>query len=564
MNFNPSAHIRRGLLMAGLMTSSHLAADPQTGFAECVVENSGDRPVLVCGDERIDIRSQFDRSLDRINEREIQAIAHSGIFADYYRLLDPDDQLLVTNLAELGNMLGSRYPEWYGAFILDVTAAMATLRERSATQIEKLVAAYRRFDPGAGEPFIGPEPPKTLEDSIRDLAGDLFIGSGEPAEIMALDAPPNPIGVQPLRFSSAHGFYFFADTVDIDETSNFVLLAATFCIQSSETCVWPSGWDFLPPEFSVVWESSTLTQQEIADIVQQNGYEMTLEVNGIPLEIGPPTGGSGPGQTQGYYAVAMPPTPASDYDGPGCAADRQCLATGIFARDRLREMPLPWRVTLTLYRLNELDPPIIIIDPDSGSVQGYALERELIGSASRTIVANPTNGQSFFVEAISNTFKSARCMDCHGFGTADALAEHHDFYGGLTTEQFVLDTDLHLVESAYVPGAHVIACNSCHYVPTTDNNGHFFEETEWKAPYVDLQVDWRSMTRSAICRRVRQNLPNHSIRMQHFTEDARLFWAIEAPYVLGEKLEPPAYPGDFENFLNRIFWWSLYVNRCPE
>jgi len=77
-------------------------------------------------------------------------------------------------------------------------------------------------------------------------------------------------------------------------------------------------------------------------------------------------------------------------------------------------------------------------------------------------------------------------------------------------------------------------------------------------------VDWRAMTRSAICRRVRQNLPNHSIRMQHFTEDARLYWAIEAPFVLGEKLEPTAYPGDFENFLNRIFWWSLYVDRCPE
>jgi hypothetical protein len=302
----------------------------------------------------------------------------------------------------------------------------------------------------------------------------------------------------------------------------------------------------------MVWESSTLTQQEIADIVQQNGYQMTLEVNGAPLAIGPPQSADPP-PMQGYYAVAMGPTPAIDYDGPVCPTGTQCIATSIFARARLRDTPFPWQFTLKLYRLNPIDPPIIIIDPDSGSSQSYALEREPIGTASRTIVANPTYGQSFFVEAISETFKSDRCMDCHGLNTPALLAAHHS--PGSTTQQFVSGTELKLEESAYVPGAHVMTCVNCHQVPSTDGNGHAFEETEWKAPYSDLQVNWRDMSRAAICRRVLENLPSHDLRMQHFSEDGRLFWAIEKPFVMGQELEPHAYPERFYRFLSRIYWW---------
>lgn len=150
-------------------------------------------------------------------------------------------------------------------------------------------------------------------------------------------------------------------------------------------------------------------------------------------------------------------------------------------------------------------------------------------------------------------------MDCHGLSTADALAAHHNYL----TQDFIEATALELEPSAYVAGAHVITCYSCHHVPTTDLNGHEFTETEWKAPYVDLDVDWRSKTRVQICRRVLQNLPTHELRHQHFTEDARLFWAIQSPIVLGQWLDPKAYPGNFNTFLWRTFIWSFYIARCP-
>src|SRR4029434_8700993 len=70
--------------------------------------------------------------------------------------------------------------------------------------------------------------------------------------------------------------------------------------------------------------------------------------------------------------------------------------------------------------------------------------------------------------------------------------------------------------------------------------GGAFTETKWKAPYVDLDLDWRNKTAPEICARVKENLPTHELRHKHFHEDARLSWAIQEPKIFGEYLEPRA------------------------
>jgi len=540
----------------------HIAsADPVAGsFADCIVVNAGDRPYLQCGDEAIDIRNNFDAALARIKEREADAITTSGIYERYLRMLDQTDQVRVENLAELASLLALSYTALYNAFVDDVSATLSRLRNQVSTQSEALVSAYRRFDPAIGITTDAPQYTDPFDEYLRDHLAEIVVSS-DPPEITALDVDPPPISSIPFVYGSIRADGLTGDTGDIvTADTRFTIGASNYCIDA-DYCPNPSGWDYVPYQLTVVWKSLTLSQQEVEDIVSGNGFEINLSVNGARLNLGPPDTSGSPGKD--WFAVAMQPTSQTGlYDAPYCPNGYRCIATTIYARKAIADKSLPWRIGFEINKLVEMDPPIVIIDPNSGESVGYATGREPYSDVNYTISANSTNGLSFFVEAISPTFKSDRCMDCHGLNTVELLAEHHDLYYN-NADDFIKYLDVQLEPSAYVAGAHVITCTNCHYLTVTDNNGHEFEETVWKAPYVDLNIDWRLKTPSQICQRVLQNLPTHELRHTHFAEDARLYWAIEEPYVGGTLLQPKAYPFDHDEFLFRTFLWSYYIASCP-
>ena len=540
--FNPGVHRRLTVLLRlaatacfGL-TPTLIAAAPLEGtYPDCVVENSGDKPLLNCGDEIIDIRRDFDDALLKIRQRQSDAVNNTGILERYQNKLREPDRDRADTLSDMSELLAIAYPELYEGFVTDIAAIVDRAALKAQSQTEALVKAYSQFDPAAGLPTPVPVPEgNSFSEIIQQVGIENFIVSSEPEEITALEVDPPPIGIMPLVYSSIFTAGFFSldasgQPVDyVDADTRFFLTQSTYCGDGAPFCIWPSGWDYIPYETAIVWRSLTLSPAEIQAIVEEDGYVINLVVNGTRFALGGP---DAEGPARDYYAAALDPATAHP-KGPVCTPGYQCIVTTI-RRERLKPIPQPWRIQFEVERLYELDPPVIEFDPDSGESRSWVQARERFSSDTVTISPNETYGQSFFVEAISPSFKSDRCMDCHGFGTAEALALHHGWAGTGQVENFIADTDLRLEPSAYVDGAHVITCNNCHNVPETDDNGHQFEETEWKAPYWDLDVDWRVKSRAAICRRVLENLPTHEIRHQHFVEDARLYWAIEEPRVLG-------------------------------
>jgi hypothetical protein len=225
----------------------------------------------------------------------------------------------------------------------------------------------------------------------------------------------------------------------------------------------------------------------------------------------------------------------------------------------MQGLPFPWNFNLVVERIVDLEIPEIVFDEFGNPVVVDQGAEPYVDTSVR-IHPNPIGERSWFELALVPTFKSDRCVDCHSFGTPLELGTHHGTPDG---ELWAYYTSLELEPSAYVEGAHVMTCTNCHNVPTTDSSGNPFNETEWKTPYFDLDVDWSAKTPSQICNRVVENLPNREIRHEHFHEDGRLFWAIESPWVNGKLLTPSAPPHSWTEFLRRIDTWNEMGVPCP-
>jgi hypothetical protein len=215
---------------------------------------------------------------------------------------------------------------------------------------------------------------------------------------------------------------------------------------------------------------------------------------------------------------------------------------------------MPWTFELRIERLDDLHVPVIGGIDEFGNPILITQQAVVINRSFKTFNPNATNDQSWFVEAMEPTFRSDRCVQCHRFGTIEAVEAHHAVIGG--TFQ-----DAVLLPSLFVPGAHVISCTNCHHVPLTDDHGTPFHETEWRVPHVDLDVDWSTKTAQQICGRVKANLPTKTLRHRHFHGDARLFWAVE--YFNGIDPLPKAAPMDYDEFLRRFDLWNLGGAPCP-
>lgn len=499
------------------------------------------------------ITAEYERRLADIAARNRDSLESSGLFEKYVELLSERDQRVQpADLTELVAAL-SREPDLYGAFTGEAAAVLADANAVAAAEIDRAGRGFRQSVASLGRDS---EP---VPQDIGDLIGELLATrspedwtvSGEPSTIIAVEGVPGPITVDPLRWHSlqTYGPQNFNSTISSSVTP------LRFCIGEITTCHWPIAYDFLPVSVELLWESATFSAQELSDIVTENGYTLELFVNGIKLLKGPPFNSGDPliPASKGYWAATWTAEP--------CPENNNCLVTAVAAREKLANVPQPWTFMIRVRKVTELDTPQVIGVDDFGNPILATHSYETLDVTSRTIEPNlVSSGQHWFTEALVNTFYHPRCSDCHGFGTFENLAIHHNLGGD--TDDFIAQTSAHLEPSAYVPGAHVIACYNCHTVPLKDDHGHPFHETDWIAPYQDLDVNWSQKTPSQICARVISNLPTYALRRQHFHGDGRLFWAIEKPFILSQSLDP-APPDDFDEFLRRVDLWNAFGARCP-
>lgn len=358
-------------------------------------------------------------ALLRIKEREADAIYTSGIFERYLHQLSDADQSQVENISELSNMLALAYPELYGSFVVDIGSALARLKSQVSAQSSALVKAYQRFAPSVGG-TLNPLPvTDAFQDLLRDAVAD-FVVSNEPPEITALETDPPPISSIPFIYGSIRTGSLIGDTGNIiDDSTDFDITVSNHCIDAN-SCVHPSSWDFRS-DMSLVWKSFTLSQQEVEDIVQQNGYKMTMRLNGRRINIGPPPGS---GATQDWYAVAMQPTTDTGlFDAPYCPFSRQCIATTVSATQVLKEEPLPWRFQFIIEKVVPLDPPRVIVDTQSGETTTYYLGLEPYSDLNYSVSTNPTSDQSFFYRC---HFKHLQERSMHGL----PWSQHRGCAGG--------------------------------------------------------------------------------------------------------------------------------------
>jgi hypothetical protein len=481
-----------------------------------------------------------------------RALEHAGLYEKYAALVARDPTgAPPADLAELVLVLPG-HPELYAAFTQDAAAALAQERAEAAAYLALLGRVFRQALPSFGRDAL--EPPEDRRDLQSELLAtfdpDDYVVSTAPKQLVAVENEPGII-VNPLVW---HSLQTYGPASASSSLSN--LLNVRTCEGTSAPCFWPTAYDLLPFSTQLLWQSAVLTQQEMEDIVQEDGYQLFLRVNGHLLYGGPPSGTQGVDplvlQLQGYAAATVP--------GEPCPPGHVCLSTNVLARKVLANIPQPWTFELKVMKLTELQFPIVVGIDEFGNPILATHQSELYAQAARTVQPNPqTGGQHWFSETLLDTFHHPRCADCHGFGNFDAIAAHH---GYSNTQSFVNGTDLHLEPSAYVPGGHVMACVSCHIVPSVDNHGNPFHELEWIAPYFDLDIDWSQKNAAQICARVKQNLPTKELRHEHFHGDGRLFWAIENPITPAGTL-PAAPPQDFDDFLRRVDMWNQFGAPCP-
>lgn len=493
----------------------------------------------------VQIRRVIRRRLATIIEENASALEESGLYEVYVRLLGEDPAgRTPADLAELIAALVLQ-PELYAAFTADASAVVSDARAVTAAATVDLYLSFKDAIPAFGRDArkLPEDQRDLLSEDLAACSPDACVTSAGPSDLVAVETDPD-IGLSPLRW---HSLTTYGPTSFNAELGNLPII--TTCQGIATPCFWPIAYDLLPFSATLKWETD-FTQQELEDIVGEDGYFLRLKVNGQLLVSGPKFGVD---PAQGYYAATYP-------DDPGCPAGKRCLSTSVRVRSILWNVPKPWVFELEVLKLSPLPTPIIIGIDEFGNPVFATHESKRFVYATRTIQSNQATGnQKWFTAALFPTFQHDRCTHCHSLDDAFALATHHGF---TSTAAFVSTTNLHLEPSAFVPGAHVNACTNCHALSLTDGNGHPFHEVEWLTPYTDLQVNWSQMNATQICARVKVNLPTDQLRHEHFHGDARLFWAIEDPFVPVTTL-PGAPPQDFGEFLRRVDLWNYFGAPCP-
>jgi CSLREA domain-containing protein len=533
--------------------------------------------------------------LTQAAERRIAAIMreHStpledaGLFRKYLRLSAPGRGTATPPPANLSELVGalSQQPALYAAFTAEAGAILAGERSEIAAELELLRRVARVALPAFGS--TRPHPTQgqfdVLNHALSVYAPGDYVTSGPPSEIVAVDTSVDQPTATPLSWHSllTYGPTQFDDSDYFSWATNpYPDSSAPFpgssflrhvCVNAANlptlpACPWPLMYDLLPFSIQLVWQSTIWSQPEIEDVVQGNDYLVELRVNGQLLQVGPapqltPSGALNVHAVpagQGFYMASMPGGPSPKI----CPPTRNCLATNVLAQNVLANIPQPWTFELKVKERDALAVPILVGVDELGNPIVATHGLDLIAQASRTVLPNPgTGGQAWFTAALLETFKHPRCTDCHGFGTFDNIAAHHGFSN---VDAFVNATGLHLEPSLYVPGKHVMDCQNCHEpIASSDDSGNHFVENEWRAPSHDLDVNWALKNAAQICSRVKTNLPTWGLRLQHFSGDARLFWAITDAQVMSTFLEKAPPVNDWDEFQRRVNLWNNFGAPCP-
>lgn len=496
-------------------------------------------------DRRDEAQARFRERVELADQRELDALGSAAVFRRFRPIVEaldlPADKQ-PTNLFDLSNALGDR-PDLMAEFLRLLESPLARSAGRRDTSIDRysrqLQRRLERIDAVVG-PMPPPEPAiSRLDKTLSDLDPSSYEVSAH-YEIQ----PPAVIEAASLELDPTE-----FESMDAQDLTTLSAEFHGYCAGAT-SCVWPLQYDLLPRQVFLYWRS-TLPMKQLKQIVEQDGYVMDLTLNGKTLDLGPQVpyfkDPAQPGQ--GYWAVAFTDNQGANY-----------IVTMLLARDVLRFDQMPWKFQLNIYSREPLAVPQLIGIDQYGNPTFANDKLVPVSYPAVTFTANPTSSQSYFEAMLYATFQSDRCTDCHGFGTIAKLGEHHGYNH---EADFIAATGAKLEPSAYQPSAHVITCTSCHTLAKVDKHGNPFAEKVWKAPYEDLDVNWKLKSASETCGRVVSNLPTTQLRHDHFHKDARLFWAIEKPQILSKILNPPAAPGDFDEFLHRVDIWNGADAPCP-
>lgn len=484
------------------------------------------------------LAARIEKKLERLERRWDKAVARSGILGRYAALLGPNLPVQPTSLLELSRLLAPR-PDLYGPFTAEIAALNERERERAALQLARARNGFRRSPSFLREvrAYGAPDP---LADQISGADPNDIALSGPPTAQLALQTDPPILPLSPFLFSHL-------GTYGPTSFSSDVLNQVDLACPGPGPCDWPIVYDLLPRTIDLLWETDDFTAQEVTDMVEEDDHFFAVYLNGNLLLKGPPFGSPGDTGAHHYWAARLP--------SADCPNANRCVAVQVRVRDKLHGVALPWTFELRISRLDDLEVPVIGGIDEFGNPILLTKEAVVINRSFKTFEPNPTNDESWFVAAMEETFRSDRCVQCHGLDTIEELAAQHAAVG--------LPSDVALAPSLFVPGGHVITCSNCHSMPLTDDLGTPFHEIEWRTPYFDLDTDWSTKTAAQICATVKSHLPTNSLRHLHFHGDARLFWAIEDTFRQGITLLPKAEPKNYQEFLRRFDLWNLGGAPCP-
>jgi len=324
---------------------------------------------------------------------------------------------------------------------------------------------------------------------------------------------------------------------------------ALYVITSGGKHYWPARYDLTPASgVRTQWEPmGDFSSADVAKLVASDCYRATVELNGVPI---------------GTFDQAGSPKKFflgdSVYMSP-CPQAKRCVYLTI-TQAAWASAKAPWILEIRVTRMNKTqasatNPPSIDENGDVIPTSPNTYTR--LPSSRATILPNPQSHGSYFVEKIWATFEHARCQNCHSLGSVAALVGRHSNIFRFT-ENYAPS-----VTKQSTPTGAVITCQGgCHYVGDVVN-GEVFDETEWKAPAFERNINWSQMNAAVACGRVTTNLPTQAKARHHFYEDARIAWAVNSAITPAQTSLGRAPPGSFEKFREMLEPWLLGAMPCP-
>lgn len=298
-----------------------------------------------------------------------------------------------------------------------------------------------------------------------------------------------------------------------------------------------------PRIIHVAWLPVGLSDSEVAGLLGNGAWKLSVTLNGQPLQRGPD------GTTGDYWATELS-------TGGGCPSGRTCLAVSVQGATWFAG-PSPWMLQIQV--TPKPDGTRLRGPPTGDPMRKYPSGDAGSGMSASTTVALLGPDRSYFADFLAGTFRHERCSRCHSLGSPKLLSAHHE----------PLDIGVSVTPTN---GGSILTCNGgCHSPESRARaaegarfGGVVFTETEWKVPAKDLDIDWYTKTVPQICQRVRTRLPTDAALKKHFHEDARLAWAIESGRTPNGNEYPTAPPHDFLKFLDIVDLWIDNGFPCPK